>query len=156
MRHDKKLYLGGITYIFDISGNNKSVVKLGLNVNTSPIYQANKTFYFTMRPIWLLCRLIFDWMSPAFSRQSRNSCENSMAKSIFCKHPPHFQRLDDLCLNNNRGNYAWFNSQNMRRRLEIEHLPVVCQHLIRIGFSTDNWLNKMVAIKVSMLPWWLR
>lgn len=32
-------------------------------------------------------------MSPAFSRESKNSLENSIPKFILCEHPPHFHRL---------------------------------------------------------------
>lgn len=47
----------------------------------------------TIRPTLLLCKLILDWISPAFSMESKNSSENSMPKFMLCEQPPHFQRL---------------------------------------------------------------
>lgn len=55
---------------------------------------SNRVLTLTIRPTWLLCKLIFDWMSPAFSSESKNNSENSMPKFILWEHPPHFQRFD--------------------------------------------------------------
>ena len=51
----------------------------------------------TSLPAWLLCRLIRDWISPAFSLESRNDLEKSTPKSRLCEQPPHFHLLLVLC-----------------------------------------------------------
>lgn len=46
----------------------------------------------TILPAWLLCKLMIDLISPAFSFASRKILENSMPKMMLCEHPPHFHR----------------------------------------------------------------
>lgn len=56
----------------------------------------------TIRPTWLLCKFIFDWISPAFSDESKKSSENSTPKFMLWEHPPHFHRLAAFNLEWNR------------------------------------------------------
>lgn len=61
----------------------------------------------TIRPTWLLCKLILECMSPARSRASKNSSENAMPKFILCEHPPHFHLLAAFNLYSVERSISW-------------------------------------------------
>lgn len=48
--------------------------------------------FVTILPAWLLCKLMIDFISPAFSFASRKIRENSMPKIMLWEQPPHFHR----------------------------------------------------------------